>query len=130
MTDQPDPRPRGIEMNAIPYDRPEEDWDGYEEGSEAELPGRPRRQFFNKRSAALFALILCAAGFYAGVRVEKGQLSSSSSGTGLASLASRTGAAAGGTGARAGGAAAGGTTAGGAAAGGAAAGGAARSGAA
>ena len=45
------------------------------------LPDRPRRQWFNRRSAALLALITCAAGFYAGIRVEKGQLSSSSNGT-------------------------------------------------
>jgi hypothetical protein len=44
------------------------------------LPRRPRRQFLNRRSAALAALVTCAVGFYAGVRVEKGQLSSSSTG--------------------------------------------------
>ena len=71
-------------MNAIPYDRPEEEWDSYEEGTQEEqdefaLPGRPRRQWFNKKSAALFAVVLAAVGFYAGVRVEKNQLSNSSS---------------------------------------------------
>ena len=39
-------------------------------------PGRPRRRFFNRKSAALAAVITCAAGFYAGIRVEKGQLAS------------------------------------------------------
>ena len=42
-------------MNAIPYDRPEEEWDSYEEGTqevqdEFALPGRPRRQWFNKKA--------------------------------------------------------------------------------
>jgi hypothetical protein len=63
-------------MNAISYDGPEEDWDGFEDEA---LPGRPRRQVLTWWSAGLFALILGAVGFYAGVRVEKGQLSSSSS---------------------------------------------------
>ena len=68
-------------MNAIPYDRPEEEWDSYQEGTEEEfgLPGRPRRQWFNKKTAALFAVVLGAIGFYAGVRVEKNQLSNSNS---------------------------------------------------
>ena len=69
-------------MNAIPYDRPEEEWDSYQEGTGSRtfaLPGRPRRQWFNRKSAALFAVVLGAVGFYAGVRVEKNQLSNSSS---------------------------------------------------
>jgi hypothetical protein len=75
-------------MNAIPYDRPEEDWDSYAEGTEEPaLPGRPRRQWFNKKTAAVFAVLLGAIGFYAGVRVEKSQMSSSSTATGA--LASR-----------------------------------------
>ena len=46
-------------MNAIPYDRPDEGWDSYQEGTEDySLPGRPRRQWFNKTSAAVFALLL------------------------------------------------------------------------
>lgn len=64
-------------MNAITYDSHEERWDGSEEPDEEELPGRPRRQFFNRKTAALAALITCALGFYAGVRIEKGQLSGS-----------------------------------------------------
>jgi hypothetical protein len=60
-------------MTAVGYDtREEEGWD-------EELPRRPRRQFFNRRTAALAALITCALGFYGGVRVEKGQLASSTS---------------------------------------------------
>lgn len=52
------------------------------------LPRRPRREFFNRRSAALAALLTCALGFYAGVRVEKGQSSGSTATTG-GGLASR-----------------------------------------
>jgi hypothetical protein len=63
-------------MSTVSYDAAERDWDP-EEPAEP-LPRRPRRQFFNRKSAALVALITCAAGFYAGVRVEKGQVSGSS----------------------------------------------------
>ncbi len=107
-------------MNAIPDDRPEEDWDRYEgdenTGSE-QLPGRPRRQFFNRASAALLALVLGAIGFYAGVRVEKGQVSSSSTTTlGAAGSSAGAGARAAGAGAAARGGAAGTASRGGAAA--------------
>jgi hypothetical protein len=113
-------------MNAVTYDRRNEDWEQSEDEQDAgRMPRRPRRQLFNKRSAALAAVVACAAGFYAGVRVEKGQLGSSSSTGGLASaLASLRSGATGGRGAgatsAAGGAAAGGAAAGGAASGGAA----------
>jgi len=40
-------------------------------------PRRARRQFLNRRTAALGALVMCAIGFYAGIRVEKSQLASS-----------------------------------------------------
>jgi hypothetical protein len=63
-------------MNTISYDRPEEEWDTVEDLA---LPGRPRRRVWTWWSAGLFALILCAVGFYAGVRVEKGQVASSNS---------------------------------------------------
>ncbi len=73
-------------MDTITPDRSEEDWDAYQDAPEAEapVPRRARRQFFNRRTAALGALITCAIGFYAGIRVEKGQLSSSSSTLGAA----------------------------------------------
>ena len=74
-------------MNAIPYDRPEEEWDSYEDEQESALPGRPRRKVLSWWSAGLFALILAGVGFYAGVRVEKNQLPSSTSGTGFAAAA-------------------------------------------
>jgi hypothetical protein len=66
-------------MNAIPYDRPEEEWDSFEDEPEAALPGRPRRQLLTWGTAALLALLLGVIGFYVGVRVEKSQVSSSSS---------------------------------------------------
>jgi hypothetical protein len=83
-------------MSTVSYDAAERDWDPEEPAQP--LPRRPRRQFFNRKSAALVALITCAAGFYAGVRVEKGQVSSSSTAlrlpgaTGAAAGAARTGA--------------------------------------
>ncbi len=74
-------------MSAIPYDTPEEGWDGYEDDETLALPARRRRQFLTRGSAALFAVIVGAACFYAGVRVEKGQLpSSTSSAGGLSAL--------------------------------------------
>jgi hypothetical protein len=67
-------------MDTYTPDQREEDWDAYQDepGTESPLPRRTRRQFFNRRTAALGALITCAIGFYAGIRVEKSQLSSSS----------------------------------------------------
>jgi hypothetical protein len=86
-----------MNVNATTYES-REDWDRYDDQLGGELPRRPRRRFLNAWSALLLALVLGGAGFYAGVRVEKGQLSSSSSSSGLAgALASRFGAAAGGT---------------------------------
>ena len=62
--------------SAIQYeDDREEQWDDTDDETMA-LPGRPRRQFFNRWTAALVALITCAIGFYVGIRVEKSQLSS------------------------------------------------------
>jgi Domain of unknown function (DUF5666) len=76
-------------MNAIPYHAPEEEeWDTVEEVA---LPGRPRRKVLTWWSAGLFALLLCAVGFYAGVRVEKTQLAGSSSNAFSAAAAGRTG---------------------------------------
>ena len=63
------------------YTERDEGWEAYDAQPDgAQLPRRPHRQFFNKRSAALIAVITCAAGFYAGVRVEKSKVSSSGSG--------------------------------------------------
>jgi hypothetical protein len=66
------------DMNAIPYERTEQDWDGHEDES-FEMQRRPRRRLLNVWSALLLAVIVGAACFYAGVRVEKGQVSGSSS---------------------------------------------------
>lgn len=84
-------------MTAIPYDSPEEGWDGYQDEDTQTLPGRPRRQFWTRGSAALIAVIVGVIGFYVGVRVEKGQLSNSSStgASGLAALAAARGGASG-----------------------------------
>jgi hypothetical protein len=91
-------------MSAIPYESSaEQDWQAAEHRTAAP-PGRPRRRFFNRKSAALAALVTCAGGFYAGIQVEKGQLPSTTpvptaSATGAAAGAgARTGAAAGGFG--------------------------------
>jgi hypothetical protein len=84
-------------MKTVTPDRPEESWDAYRPDGAADtepLPRRSRRQFFNRRTAALGAVLTCAIGFYAGIRVEKGQLSNSS--TGVSALGT------GGTAARAG----------------------------
>lgn len=75
-------------MNAIPYHRPDEEWDGFDDEA---LPGRPRRKVLTWWSAGLFALILGAVGFYAGVRVEKGQVSGSNPTSALSAAAARTG---------------------------------------
>jgi hypothetical protein len=64
-------------MNTLTPQLRDEDWEAYDGEQTEQLPQRPRRQFFNRRSAALGALVTCAIGFYAGIRVEKGQLASS-----------------------------------------------------
>src|ERR1700744_2847155 len=112
-------------MNTFTTQQRDEEIDAYPDEPTEQLPRRRRRQFLTRRSAALGALITCAIGFYAGIRVEKGQLSNSSTalgtgaggGGGRAALAARfgrgTGAASGGaTGAGAAGARAGGAGAG------------------
>jgi Domain of unknown function (DUF5666) len=88
-------------MNAIPYDRPEEEWDSYEDEQDAALPGRPRRKVLTWWSAGLFAVLLGLIGFYVGVRIEKNQLASSSSTSPFAAAATGTGAGTTGTGAAA-----------------------------
>lgn len=94
-------------MNAIPYETPEQEWDGYEGEDDGTLAftGRRRRRFWGAGSAALIALLVGAIGFYAGVRVEKGQVGAGGSpsgsaltGGGLAGAGTRAGAAGGGAG--------------------------------
>lgn len=74
-------------MSAISYDTPEQDWEDHGTDVPGD-PARPRRRFFNRKSAALAAVVTCAAGFYAGIRVEKSQLTTTPS----AATASQTGA--------------------------------------
>jgi hypothetical protein len=90
-------------MSAIPYDSQPQDSDAGQQGFA--MPGRPRRRFFNRKSAALAAAVTCAAGFYGGVRVEKSQLSGAASAalpSAAPSGASSQGSAGAGAGARAG----------------------------
>src|SRR6185312_13397088 len=79
-------RPRKTTMDTYTPEQRKEGSDADQETpttqDDAPLPRRVRRQFFNRRSAALAALVTCAIGFYAGIRVEKGQLSTSSSAVG------------------------------------------------
>jgi len=87
---------KGIEMSALPYESQEEGWDSYREDEELQLPGRPRRRFLNWGTAVLLALAVGGIGFYVGVRVEKGQVSNSSSSASAfpgAAAAARSGAA-------------------------------------
>jgi hypothetical protein len=85
-------------MSSIPYESQTQDWNTPDQEQLA-TPGRSRWRWFNRKSAALAAAITCAAGFYAGVSVEKGQLASAA--TTPTASASTSGAAPG-SGARAG----------------------------
>lgn len=75
-------------MNATTYGPAEQGWQDPEGETRGELPGRPRRKLLTPWSAGLCAVILGAAGFFIGVKVEKGQLASSSTGA-ASSLAAR-----------------------------------------
>lgn len=88
-------------MSAVPFEEhPDGQWEP-EDDPTLTFGGRRRRQYFTRASAALLALVTAAVGFYVGIRVEKGQVSSSSATSSpFAGLASRTGAA--GAGSRAG----------------------------
>jgi Domain of unknown function (DUF5666) len=67
-------------MSSIPYQRQTQDWNTPDQEQLA-TPGRPRRRWFNRKSAALAAAITCAAGFYAGISIEKGQLATAATPT-------------------------------------------------
>jgi hypothetical protein len=102
-------------MTSIDADQPTEDVvpaDGVtppanDEDAWEELPGRPVRKRLGPVSIILAACLAAAGFFYAGVRVEKSKVGSSSGTSAVAALAARFGAAAraGGTGAGAAGAA-------------------------
>jgi hypothetical protein len=67
-------------MNALTAGRAKRDWDAHTDDEQDErMPRRARRRFLTRTSATLVALVTCAIGFYAGVRVEKGRVSSSTS---------------------------------------------------
>jgi hypothetical protein len=74
-------------MNAIPYQAPEEEF----EHEPFVMPARRRRRLWGPLTGLFVAAVVGAGCFYAGVRVEKGQLSSSTSGarraSGLSSFA-------------------------------------------
>jgi len=87
-------------MNATTYGPAGESWQDQQADLEGELPRRPRRRFLSPWSLLLCALVTGAIGFFVGVKVEKGQVTSSSSGA--SALASRFGAALGRSGTRTG----------------------------
>ncbi|HWX45572.1 MAG TPA: hypothetical protein VNY52_09650, partial [Solirubrobacteraceae bacterium] len=81
------PGPRETEEPHVPIERGA--W-AHEPG---ELPPRPRRRLLgvggNPMQIALLGVLLIACGFVGGVLVEKGQSSSSTTGSGASGLASR-----------------------------------------
>ncbi len=80
-------------------DEEQDEWlEQPEQPEDLELPARPRRRLLTPIPLALLGVLLIAGGFIAGVQVEKGETSSSSStGGSAASLASRFAALGGGT---------------------------------
>jgi len=86
--------PQTLASEPIEEEEPEE-W--LEEPDELELPARPRRRLLTPIPLALLGVLLIAAGFIAGVQVQKGQASSGSTGGVPAGLASRFAALGGGT---------------------------------
>jgi hypothetical protein len=82
----------------LAYEPIEDEQDQWaEEPEELELPARPRRRLLTPIPLALLGVLLIAAGFIAGVQVQKGESSSSSAGGATAGLASRFAALRGGT---------------------------------
>jgi hypothetical protein len=72
-------------MSAIPHDTPDQALASVGQrpqaaGSDALVsPGGRRRRFFNRKTAALGAVVACAAGFLAGIEIEKSQVSGTAS---------------------------------------------------
>jgi hypothetical protein len=93
-------------MSAIPHDNPDQALDSLGQGPQTSgpdalvSPGGRRRRFFNRKTAALGAVVACAAGFLAGIEIEKSQLSTTASAA--TAPAGTAASAASGTGARAG----------------------------
>jgi len=95
-------KPRGNDMSAIAHDTQQQhDWDTPEHDAQV-TPGRPRRRFLNRKSAALAAAITCIAGFLAGVEIEKSQLSNTATATAATSSGAAGASGGAGAGARAG----------------------------
>ena len=80
-------------MSSVPYQASEETWATHEQPDLA-FPARRDRKLSGKRTAVLAAVIIGAAGFYGGVRVEKGQLTNSTSTATAAASGARAGGAA------------------------------------
>jgi hypothetical protein len=82
-----------VQMNTAPYSAPEREDEWVDVEPPLALPSRPRRRLPGLATGLLFALLVGAIGFYVGIRVEKGQMSSSSvsAGTGTrgAAIAAR-----------------------------------------
>jgi len=72
-------------MSAIPHDNPDQALNDLGQrpqstGPDALVsPSRRRRRFFNRKTAALSVMVACAAGFLAGIEIEKSQLSGTAS---------------------------------------------------
>jgi hypothetical protein len=68
-------------MNTLVQDQSAAEGPGFAGPDSGRLPRRPRRRYLTKSSLVLTAAVTSAVGFYAGVRVEKGQVSSSGAGS-------------------------------------------------
>lgn len=79
----------GAQPESPGYEPREDEDEGVWADEGLQLPRRPRRRLLTPVSSALLAVILTAAGFLAGVLVEKGQGSSASSAGGAGLGASR-----------------------------------------
>jgi hypothetical protein len=72
-------------MSAIPHDTSEQPLDSLGQRPQTTRadalvpPGRGRRRFFNRKTAALGTAVACAAGFLGGIEIEKSQLSTTAS---------------------------------------------------
>jgi hypothetical protein len=72
-------------MSAIPHDTPDQPLNSLGQraqttGPDALVsPGGRRRRFFNRKTAALGAVVACAAGFLAGIEIEKSQVTGTAS---------------------------------------------------
>jgi Domain of unknown function (DUF5666) len=93
-------------MSAISHDNPDQPMDSRGQRQQATgpgalvSPGGGRRRFFNRKTAALGAVVACAAGFLGGIEIEKSQVSGTASAATVP--AGTAGGAATGTGARSG----------------------------